>query len=49
MNEPIIKESLFPNEEQKAYKRYCEQAKEYTIPMTFDEWLKEVKNFKFGC
>lgn len=49
MNEPIIKEPIFLSPERIAYKLYVEQAKQYTTPLTFEEWKKEVKNFKFGC
>lgn len=51
MNEPIIKEPMFPirSKEEIAYIKYHDQAKQYTTPLTFDEWKREVKNFKFGC
>lgn len=49
MNEPIIKYPIFSSNEEKAYQRYYELAKEYTTPLTFEQWKNQVFDIVAGC
>lgn len=49
MNEPIIKYPIFASQEEKAYQKYCELAKEYTAPLPYEKWLHDVKNVRVTC
>lgn len=49
MNEIIFREKMFPTRQEQAYQRYVESAEKYTTPLSFEAWLKEIKNMKSGC
>lgn len=51
MNEIIIKEPLFKKltKEEAAYKNYYSIAVQYTTPLSFEQWKKEVKTEKHTC
>lgn len=49
MNEPTTKDSILIPTETHAYQKYVEQAKKYTQPLSFKNWLDDILNFRFGC
>ena len=51
MNEPIIKEPMFPilSANQKAYRKYVKATSEYTTPLPYDKWLHDINNVRVTC